>query len=668
MRISSNQLYNQLAIDLRRINDKQLDANSKLNSGQKIERPSDNPSSIGELQNIETLKRELFTLKQNHTRAVTIASATENSLQFMQDLSQEAISASSLALQDNNSQLVGEQAKRLEEILEQVIFVANEKLNGQYLFSGSTVQQEPFFLYKDDNGNIQDEPTINNEVNLFEGTRYRIESVGTSTDFTNSGASSNTVGQEFIYTADSDNPPVFDGAVLSVIAPTLKESTENDLIIGRTYRIASTGTNTDFTRSGAPNNQVGTEFVFTGTNDPQWDGGELQPVDASVSEPDRDKLVVGRTYRIENAGANSDFSTSGANNSTNGVEFTYNGTLPANWDGASLQAVTQIPNYNETTEDQLITNRLYEIVVAGDGSADFTGSGAPANTVGTEFAYNGTDPTWDNAEIRPIQPDYDNPITGGPLVDGKLYLIGEIGTGGDFSTSNALVPGGGSPSNANGEVFRFATGGEEVFGPDTVLYEYVPATESRAKAHPPAQYLGSDTALEYRVAQSSSLSPFNEPDDNANIADFINRIFEVKSQVEKRAESLQEQIDFQAALSAASANGDSVGQAAAQASLDRAKAEGLLSRDLIAIDIGILERSDNDIVASRSEISSKQISLDIANNRDQEKFNILENRLSAAVDVDETQLIVQLTQANNAYNASLQAAARILSRSLLDYI
>ena len=669
MRVSTTQLYNQLSLDLRRINNEQLDANKKLNTGQKIVRPSDKPAAVGELQSIETLKRELFTLKQNHTRAVTISDATETSLEYLQDLSKEAISAANLAISENNSQLVGEQATRLERIIDQAVFVANEKLNGQYLFSGSTVLQEPFHLYKDTNGNIQSEPTINNAVDLFSGTRYRIESVGTNTDFTNNGASANTVGTEFVYTPDADNPPVFDGAVLSVIAPTLNENTENDLIIGRTYRITSAGSNTDFTRSGAPDNNVGTEFIFTGVNDPQWDGGSLQPLEATIPEAQRDKLVAGRTYRIVSPGTNSDFTASGANNNTAGTEFTYNGTLPATWDGATLTPVTSPANYVEATEGQLVTNRLYEIVSAGSGSADFTGSGAPDNNVGTEFAYNGTLPTWDDAEIRAIQPDYANPITSGPLVDGKLYLIGEVGTGGDFSTGNALVPAGTAPTNANGEVFRFATGGNATFGTGTVLYEYVPATETRALAHPPAQYVGStDSALSYRIAQSTTLSPFNEPDDNANIADFINRIFEVKDYISRRSISLQEQTDFKAALDNAVINGDTAGATAAQTALNRSIAEGSLARANIGEGIGILERSDTDIVASRSELSAKQIALDIANNRDQGKFNILEERLAAQVDIDETQIIVRLTQANNAYNASLQSAARILSRSLLDFI
>ena len=48
------------------------------------------------------------------------------------------------------------------------------------------------------------------------------------------------------------------------------------LTIGVTYTILSASPNDDWTNVGAPNNEIGTSFVATGTNPNYFDGGELE--------------------------------------------------------------------------------------------------------------------------------------------------------------------------------------------------------------------------------------------------------------------------------------------------------------------------------------------------------------------------------------------------------
>ena len=47
------------------------------------------------------------------------------------------------------------------------------------------------------------------------------------------------------------------------------------LTIGVTYNISSIGGNSDFTNVGAPNNDLGTYFIATGTTPSSWGGSEL---------------------------------------------------------------------------------------------------------------------------------------------------------------------------------------------------------------------------------------------------------------------------------------------------------------------------------------------------------------------------------------------------------
>lgn len=91
--------------------------------------------------------------------------------------------------------------------------------------------------------------TTNNPVvtagNFVVGQTYTIASVGT-TNFTLIGASSNTVGTQFVATA----PFVF----------------ASTIVAGQTYTIRSLGgTITDYTTVGAPSNNIGVTFTATGT-------------------------------------------------------------------------------------------------------------------------------------------------------------------------------------------------------------------------------------------------------------------------------------------------------------------------------------------------------------------------------------------------------------------
>jgi hypothetical protein len=67
------------------------------------------------------------------------------------------------------------------------------------------------------------------------------------------------------------------------------------------------------------------------------------------------------------------------------------------------------------SDDTLTEGQLYKIITNG-GGADFTSAGAGANTIGTEFFYNGGTITWGTATVSPISPIIEStlnvPVTG----------------------------------------------------------------------------------------------------------------------------------------------------------------------------------------------------------------------------------------------------------------
>ena len=668
MRISSNQIGINLGYNIQRINQKQIEANEKVVTGQNIAIASDNPSVVGEVQIFESQKRELFAYKQNYARAVLATEYTQTNLSFMQELSNESISALDLGMEESDYGLVKEQALRIGRAFDQALSVANQTLSGQYVFSGDALLKEPFHVYRGEDGEPQQNPTINQLSDMVEGTRYRIESLGVNSDFTNSGVSSNTLGTEFIYTEDSANPPLFDGATLSVLAPDISQLNQEDLKIGKKYRIESIGSQSNFLSSGATANQIGQEFVYNGAALPTWDGAILRPIEEGVSEANTDDLISGQTYRITQAGTDTDLTSLGAKESIDGSEFVYNGNPSGQWDGAVLIPVKPSSEIIASQENRLLQNQYYQILRSGSGSEDFTHSGSRDNSVGTQFAYNGTPPTWDGATLQKIQPDYNNPIQNGPLVDGKLYYIADPGATGDFSTGNELTPNGGSPTSAVGEVFLYQSGGAQTFDSDTVLYEFVQATETLTASHPTVHYLGSTESFQYGIAESSIVSPYASPEDNQNIALFLNRLLEAKDHMLYRSNALIAEEEAKAAMNLANEANDNAAYAIAEKDGQISTLQLSLVKDLISDISSKMDDSDDDIVQARSSMSAKQIILGIANSRDKSVYNNLEDQISRSVDANDTQAALELSQANQAYQSALQAGSKMMQLSLLDFI
>jgi hypothetical protein len=143
-------------------------------------------------------------------------------------------------------------------------------------------------------------------VNLIPGLAYNIISQGTSTDFTLIGAANNNVGTSFVATG-----PGYGNGV-ATISPIVLGVTA--IIVGQTYTITTLG-NTDFTLIGAAANLVGVTFtavnVGVGT-------GTVTAVSALTSAG---SFVIGVTYTINTTGVLTDFTQVGAPNNNVGTEF-----------------------------------------------------------------------------------------------------------------------------------------------------------------------------------------------------------------------------------------------------------------------------------------------------------------------------------------------------------
>ena len=139
-------------------------------------------------------------------------------------------------------------------------------------------------------------------------------------------------------------------------------------------------------------------------------------------------------------------------------------------------------------------------------------------------------------------------------------------------------------------------------------------------------YAGSATTAQIQVAEGSSISPYSSATENQEIADFLNRLVGLRDALNTR-----------------------------DSSNVRALSAGLQTSE----DQLILQLSGKGALLSRVEVDKTQNSA---------RYTDLAEQISRDADTDLAQAVVQLTQNQNAYQAALMSAGKVLNRSLLDYL
>jgi len=167
---------------------------------------------------------------------------------------------------------------------------------------------------------------------------------------------------------------------------------------------------------------------------------------------------------------------------------------------------------------------------------------------------------------------------------------------------------------------------EPLFGGTTANTRPFTVTRDAAGQITAVTYAGSATTAQVQVAEGSTISPYSSASENQEIADFLNRLVGLRDGLNTR-------------------QADNV--RAASASLQT-------SEDQL-----ILQLSGKGALLSRLQVDKTQNAT---------RYTDLAEQISRDADVDLAQAIVQLTQNQNAYQAALMSAGKVLNKSLLDYL
>lgn len=128
---------------------------AEIATGKRLQKPSDDPAAVSELQGIETELRGIEQYKRNITSAQSLYRASESALA---DYGSLLVRAKELTVQAGNGTLDvtarEAMAAEVDGLLESVLALGNQRSQDRYLFGGTNTKDEPFRAARDSSGKI----------------------------------------------------------------------------------------------------------------------------------------------------------------------------------------------------------------------------------------------------------------------------------------------------------------------------------------------------------------------------------------------------------------------------------------------------------------------------------------------------------------------------------
>jgi flagellar hook-associated protein 3 FlgL len=159
MRVSSNAVYNTIIGNLSRNSERLLNAQVKVATGKKINRPSDDPIGIGKVLDYRKRLASVDQYQGNIAKGKARIQMTETTLGMVSNLLTDAkniaMDQSAGSVESSDRAIAAEQ---IAVIREQVLQLANARLGGQYIFAGHKTHAPAFSdtgTYNGDSGEIK---------------------------------------------------------------------------------------------------------------------------------------------------------------------------------------------------------------------------------------------------------------------------------------------------------------------------------------------------------------------------------------------------------------------------------------------------------------------------------------------------------------------------------
>lgn len=154
MRIASTTVAEEIVSQIQRLGAQQAKWQAQVASGQRIAQPDDDPAATGRVLALQSEQRRVSQYQNNAARALEVSDASFSGLNSIKSVSDRASQIGTLgggALNASQTQAYGSEVNQL---VEQVLQLANSKFGNDYLYGGTATATPPFTATRDADGNI----------------------------------------------------------------------------------------------------------------------------------------------------------------------------------------------------------------------------------------------------------------------------------------------------------------------------------------------------------------------------------------------------------------------------------------------------------------------------------------------------------------------------------
>jgi len=170
MRITDNMITDRTVANLASCLSSYMDIQEQMSSGKRINRPSDDPIGTQHDLSLRSRLNQIEQYTTNISQGNSLLSTYENDLSSLNDFYSSAKEVAITMSNDTYDATSREAAaNEIESLLEQVLQIANNKVDGRYLYSGHKTRTEP--LQASTNGVIYNGDTGAFDLEIETGTR-----------------------------------------------------------------------------------------------------------------------------------------------------------------------------------------------------------------------------------------------------------------------------------------------------------------------------------------------------------------------------------------------------------------------------------------------------------------------------------------------------------------
>ncbi len=152
MRIAGTSYTDSLVSQLNSLTSQQFQLQSQLATGQRVQKPEDDPAAMAQALNLEAANSQASQYAQNVASLQTTANTAYDALQQLKTISDRAGEIATLADGTKTPAQLQSYAAEVNQLIQRAVQIGNQKDGNAYLFSGTKSDTPPFSSTTDANG------------------------------------------------------------------------------------------------------------------------------------------------------------------------------------------------------------------------------------------------------------------------------------------------------------------------------------------------------------------------------------------------------------------------------------------------------------------------------------------------------------------------------------